>query len=74
MIMHAGVDKTGRYHGTICGLTVPARRAPYSQPVSSITCKRCRKSVVAAMERTRAQMLYGLTHNPNYLASIKEEK
>ena len=67
---HAGVERLGRSNLTACGIIVPARRAPYAQSVGDISCRRCRRSVIAAIEKVRKEMLYGLTHNANYLKEL----
>lgn len=57
MKIHGGTDKTPRPL-TLCGITVLAAQAPYSQPVQDITCGRCRRIIMgkwkAAIEE-RAQ-------------------
>jgi len=67
---HAGVERLGRNNRTACGIIVPTRRAPYAQAVTDITCRRCRRSIIAAIDKARKEMLHGLAHNPNYLKAL----
>ena len=56
MTIHAGVeeyrfsDRPG-YNVTLCGLRVSPAQAPYSQPVSDITCGRCQRLIMSAWSK-----------------------
>lgn len=56
-VNHAGADlMADGLHLTICGVVVAKKRAPLSQPVSDITCKRCRRSILAAMQKAQRSL------------------
>lgn len=51
MKIHAGAERIGAQHLTWCGIKVAAARAPIKQPVSDITCRRCRRLILASWKQ-----------------------
>jgi hypothetical protein len=51
MKTHGGVETWDRPRLTLCGARVPAEYAPFSQPVSNITCGNCRRVILSGWKR-----------------------